>query len=176
MGLVQVFNPPPNPEVVAKAGLSVVPFFQPGVWAALAGAGSTGALMEKVAGMLSSTPLELDRNATPSKAYPRGTLRVRLSTKGMPTVHLSDQATQEEIWSAVLDLVAERTGRAMRRIRHAAGRAERMIVVGGGARSAELCRRKKAIVKLPVQRRPAIEATTRGAAALAESAVKGKNI
>jgi sugar (pentulose or hexulose) kinase len=161
---------------VAEAGLSVVPFFQPGVWAALVGVGSTGALMEKVAGMLGSAPNELDRNATPSKAYPQGTLRVRLSTKGMPSVHIGDRATQEEIWSAVLDLVAERTGRAMRRIHHVAGSAERIIVVGGGARSAELCRRKKANMKIPVLRLPAIKATTRGAAALAESVEKGKRI
>jgi xylulokinase len=165
--LVRIFNPPPEAGETAAAGLSTTPFYTPGTWAVLKGAGATGALMAQVAATLDASPGDLDRIATPPGAYPEGALRARLSTHGLPTVRIANNVSDGAVWSAALDLVAERSAKAARKIGRVVGVAERLMVVGGGAKSAELCRRKGDLLELPVVRYPAIDATTRGAAALA---------
>jgi hypothetical protein len=147
--------------------MAVVPFYHLDVWAIIAGVGATGALMEKVAGMLGKTPAELDLEAVQAGGYPSDVLDVHLSDRGLPVVRFDSEEAPPVIWSATLDLVAGRLLEEEMKIRRLVGRAGALILVGGGARSFELSRRKKALLGLPVARLPQVDATTRGAAALA---------
>jgi sugar (pentulose or hexulose) kinase len=165
--LVRIYAPPPEPGETAAAGISTAPFYISGSWAALKGAGATGGLLARVADALGASPGDLDKLATPPGDYPKGTLRARLSTRGLPTVRIAKTVSDGAVWSATLDLAAKRAVKAARVIERVVGRAERMIIVGGGAKGAELCRRKGDSLKLPIVRIPEIDATTRGAAALA---------
>jgi sugar (pentulose or hexulose) kinase len=59
------------------------------------------------------------------------------------------------------------------RLERLAGRPSRLILIGGAARSRELVKRKSERLGLPVLVPRAVDATTRGAAALAAAARGG---
>ena len=92
---------------------------------------------------------------------------MRLSKDALPTIRISKDAATPEVWSAVLDLVCERVQAAAERIESLAGRASRLLLGGGAARSTELVCRKSARLGLPPLAIAGGDATTRGAAALA---------
>lgn len=171
-GLIFVWKGSPDPGTLTRQRIAVVPFFWPDTWAAISGAGTTGALMEMVAGRLQRQLAELDSEATPPGDYPPDTLELELSSLEMPKATFRPDVSAPAVWSAVLDVVADRVESAQRPIRLLVGDPSLMIVTGGGARSAELSKRKADRVGARTIRLPHIDATTRGAAALAGRATE----
>jgi sugar (pentulose or hexulose) kinase len=169
-GLVRIVDATPKPSDTAKARMAMTQYYLPGTWALIAGAGSTGALMDQVARTLGKHLAELDARAAPPGEYPAGTIEVKLSKESMPEVKLDPRAGAPEVWSAVLDLVCERVARTARRLQRIAGPPSRLVLIGGAARSRELVRRKSERLGLPVVVMAEMDATTRGAAALARLA------
>ena len=93
------------------------------------------------------------------------------SKEGLPAFKRNAEASAAEVWSAVLDLVSERARRTATRLERRAGRPSRLILIGGAARSLELTRRKSDLLGLAAVVLPGVDATTRGAAALAARAI-----
>lgn len=170
-GLVRITDSPPIPAETVRGRMAMTRYFDPGTWALIAGAGSTGALMHQVSQMLGGTPAMLDQQAAPPRQYHEGAIRVRLSKEGLPAVKLNADASSAEVWSAVLDLVSERARRTATRLERLAGRPSRLILIGGAARSLELTRRKSDLLGLASVVLPGVDATTRGAAALAARSI-----
>ena len=141
-GLIRIVDMPPAPEETVSARMAMTRFYQPGEWALIAGAGSTGALMKLAAEMLGRDPAALDALATPPGRYGRGLIDVRLSKNALPTIKIKNGAAAPEVWSAVLDMVCDRMESTAARLERLAGLPSRLILIGGAARSHELVRRK----------------------------------
>ena len=171
-GLIRIVNMAPAPEETVHAKMAMTRFYQPGTWALIAGAGSTGALMQLTAEMLGRIPAALDALATPAGYYGDGLIDVRLSKNALPTIKIKNGAVAPEVWSAVLDLVCDRVQHTAARLQRLAGPPSRLILIGGAARSHELVRRKSEKLGLPAAVMPDNDATTRGAAALAALAME----
>jgi sugar (pentulose or hexulose) kinase len=169
-GLLRIMERAPRPAQTVGARMAMARFFTPGTWALLAGAGSTGALMQLAAEMLESDPAALDQIAAGPGKYPDGTIDVRLSKNALPSIKIMKGAPPAEVWSAVLDLVCDSVNDAAVRLESIAGPAARLVLIGGAARSRELVRRKSERLALPALALAEIDATTRGAAALASLA------
>ena len=169
-GLIRIVAERPIPAETVKARLAMTRYYLPGMWALIAGAGSTGALMQRVSEMLGQGEEMLDKRASPPGDYPAGTIEVKLSKEGFPAAKIKPRAQRAQVWSAVLDLVCERVAQAASRLERLAGRPARMILIGGAARSRTLAERKSRRLGLPVVVRADIDAGTRGAAALAGKA------
>ena len=166
-GLIRVVDAAPVPEETVNARMAMTRFYRPGTWALIAGAGSTGALMQATAEMLGLEPGALDDLATPPGRYGRSVIDVRLSKNALPSIKIKRRAAAPEVWSAILDLVCDRVADAASRLQLLAGSPSRLLLIGGAARSRELVRRKAERLRLPAVVMPGIDATTRGAAALA---------
>jgi sugar (pentulose or hexulose) kinase len=169
-GLVLIVDAAPKPSETVRARMAMTQYYLPGTWALIAGAGSTGALMNQVANMLGRDMAELDAQAAPPGKYSAGTLDVKLSKESLPEVKLDPRAGASDVWSAVLDLVCARVADTARRLERIAGPPSRLVLTGGAARSGELVRRKIGLLGLPAVAMADIDATTRGAAALARLA------
>jgi sugar (pentulose or hexulose) kinase len=169
-GLVRIVEAAPKPSDTVKARMAMTQYYLAGTWALIAGAGSTGALMNQVAHRLGKDMAELDAQVAPPGKYSTGTIGVKLSKESLPEVKLDPRAGASEVWSAVLDLVCERLAQTARRLERIAGPPSRLVLIGGAARSAELARRKSEKLGLPAVVVADIDATTRGAAALAQFA------
>ena len=165
--LIRIVASPPSPAETAGAGIAMARYYSPASWALVGGSGATGALMRQVAEMLGSEPGQLDLQAAPSGRYAPGVIRVRLSKRSLPVVRIAPGSTSPEIWSALLDIVCRRTAKAARRLKRLAGPPARAILIGGAAHSRDLSERKSRALSLPVVRMHDVDATTRGAAALA---------
>jgi xylulokinase len=165
--LIRIVSQAPIPAESVKGRMAMSRYFVPGSWALIAGAGATGALMRLVADKLGLTPDELDTLAEAQPEYRDSALRVRLSERGLPDIQIAKDATSAEVWSAVLDLVCQRAEETARRLERLAGRPSMAILIGGAAGSRVLSARKAQKLDVPVQRLPSVDATTRGAAALA---------
>jgi sugar (pentulose or hexulose) kinase len=150
--------------------MAMTQYYLPGTWALIAGAGSTGALMDQVARTLGKDLAELDARAAPPGEYSAGTIEVKLSKESLPEVKLDPRAAAPEVWSAVLDLVCDRVANTARRLLRIAGPPSRLVLIGGAARSRELVRRKSERLGLPAVVMSQMDAATRGAAALARLA------
>jgi len=166
-GLIRIIDSPPHPSDTVKARMAMTQYYLPGTWALIAGAGSTGALMDQAAQMLGRSPAELDASAAPPGGHASRTIQVKLSKETLPAVEIAPEATAAEAWSAVLDLVCDRVADTGRRLQSLAGPPSRLVLIGGAARSRELVRRKSGRLGLPAVVMAEIDATTRGAAALA---------
>jgi sugar (pentulose or hexulose) kinase len=166
-GLVRIVDTAPKPSDTVKARMAMTQYYTPDTWALIAGAGSTGALMNQVASLLGTDLGELDARAAPAGKYAAGTLEVKLSKESLPEVKVARSARAPEVWSAVLDLVCDRVAETARRLEQIAGPPSRLVVIGGAARSRELVKRKSERLGLTAVVMPHIDATTRGAAALA---------
>jgi sugar (pentulose or hexulose) kinase len=169
-GLVRIVESPPDPAETVNARMAMTSYYRPGTWALIAGAGSTGALMQQVAQLLGKEPAVLDEQAAPPGKYEAGTIEVRLSKEGLPTIRLHPKATEPQVWSAVLDLVCERVAQTAARLERLTGPPSRLILIGGAARSHELSKRKANLFGLPTAAMAEVDASTRGAAALASLA------
>jgi L-fuculokinase len=166
-GLIRILDRAPIPAETVDARMAMARFYLPGTWALIAGAGSTGALMRLAAEKLKSDPATLDAIAALPGNYPAGTIEVRLSKNALPSIKIMKGASPSEAWSAVLDLVCDRVEDAAVRLESIAGRPTRLVLIGGSARSRQLADRKAARLGLPAVGMAGIDATTRGAAALA---------
>ncbi|HET6846621.1 MAG TPA: FGGY family carbohydrate kinase [Anaerolineales bacterium] len=173
-GLIRIVGVPPQPVETARAHMAMARFQEPGTWALIAGAGSTGALMQLAADALGRGLQELDEIASAPGQYPPGVISVRLTKNALPTIQIREGAPAGEVWSAVLDLVCDRVQGAADRLESLAGGASRLVVMGGAARSRELMWRKSERLGLPTVAITEMDATTRGAAALASLASAGR--
>lgn len=167
-GLVRILASVPSPATTAKARMAMTPFYLTGTFALLAGAGSTGALMQEAAKMLGQSPAELDRLATPRREYPEGTIKARLTKESLPRLKVDSKVAAPRVWSAVLDLVCDRFEAAARRLERLAGPPRRLVLIGGAAQSDELVRRKAERLGLPAVVLHGVDTATLGAAMLAK--------
>ena len=173
-GLIRIVETAAAPSETVSAKMAMTRFHVPGTWALIAGAGSTGALMDLTAEMLGQDSAALDGIATGPGQYEDDVIDVRLSKRSLPTIQIKGGAAAPEVWSAVLDLVCDR-------VQHAATRLERLAGAAlapcpdrrPSTRSPELVRRKSQRLGLPASVPPYVNATTRGAAALADVACLG---
>jgi xylulokinase len=165
--LIRIVSRAPIPADCVRARMAMARYFLPDSWALIAGAGATGALMRLVADKLGSVPDALDSVIGAPSEYRTRALRARLSERGLPEIDIDPAATKQEVWSAALDLVCERMGKTARRLERLAGRPRRAVLIGGAARSKELAARKGRKLGLPVRQLVGVDASTRGAAALA---------
>jgi sugar (pentulose or hexulose) kinase len=166
-GLIRIVEIAPVPAETVRARMAMARYYTPGTWALIAGAGSTGALMQLTAELLGREPGELDDIAAPPRQYTDGLIEVRLSKNALPTVRIKPSASPAQVWSAVLDLVCDRVEQTASRLERLAGQPSRLILIGGAARSRELVKRKSERLGLPALVQPGVDSTTRGAAALA---------
>ncbi len=169
-GLIRIVDLAPVPQDAVNARMAMTRFYLPETWALIAGAGSTGALMQTTAEMLGLEPAILDGLAAPPRRYGRSVIDVRLSKNALPNIRIKRGAAAPEVWSAVLDLVCDRLKETAARLDALAGPPSRLILIGGAARSRELVQRKAERLGLPVLVSAGVDATTRGAAALAAQA------
>ena len=165
--LIRIVGQAPIPAESVAARMAMSRYFMPGSWVLIAGAGATGALMRLVADKLGSEPEELDILAGAQSAHQASALHVRLSERGLPEIRIDEQASRQEVWNAALDIVCERVGQTARRLERLAGRPRKAVLIGGAAGSSLLGRRKEARLGLTVRRLSGVDASTRGAAALA---------
>jgi sugar (pentulose or hexulose) kinase len=165
--LIRIVSQAPIPAEAVKAKMAMSRYFIPGSWALIAGAGATGALMRLVADKLGCRPEDLDILAEAQPEYRNSALHVRLSERGLPDIRIDEKAPKPEVWSAVLDLVCQRAEQTARRLERLAGRPKKALLIGGAARSRLLAVRKAHQLGLDVRQLPAVDASTRGAAALA---------
>jgi xylulokinase len=165
--LIRIVSRAPKPAESVRAKMAMARYFLPRSWALIAGAGATGALMRLVADTLGSEPATLDVLAATPPAYRGSGLQARLSERGLPEIRIAPQATQQEVWCAVLDLVCQRMSRTAGRLEELVGHPEKAILIGGAARSRVLAERKGRKLGLPVRQLLGVDASTRGAAALA---------
>jgi xylulokinase len=114
-------------------------------WAVLASAARSGVVLGEVAAALGRTPAELDRLA-------------------------ESRSDAGRRWSTALAELVDRTMAAGRRVAELLGPHERLIVFGGGSRSAPWLAAKAAVAGVPVMRSTVVEAAARGAAGAAGSA------
>lgn len=138
-----------------------------GTWALPAGAGSTGALMQQAAQRLEGYPAFLDEQVAPAARSPRGIIKARLSKEALPTPKSRRGNAAPEAWSEVLDSVCDRFFQTTLRLERLAGCPRRLILFGGAAASRELAARKGECPALPVVRKPRVESSLCGEAALA---------
>jgi xylulokinase len=135
------------PDVEAALALHLAVTLWPGgtSWAVLASAARSGVMLGELAASLGRTPAELDRLAGSASEAGRR-------------------------WSAALVELVDRTVAAGRRMTELLGPHRRLIVFGGGSRSAPWLAAKAAAAGVPVLRSTVVEAAARGAAVAAGSA------
>ncbi|NPV75419.1 MAG: hypothetical protein HPY59_03490 [Anaerolineae bacterium] len=171
-GIIRVVDRLVHPGDLAKFGIAIAPYFSERSYALITGAGTTGALIEVLAREIGLEFDVLDNNISPPSSYHRNDFRVKLSETRMPIILRNDlQDRPFELWSALYDVIAERFRRAANKFLRFCDAPRRVIFIGGSAKSAELCRRKSSKLNLSFIRAPEIDATTRGAAAVAGFAI-----
>ncbi len=134
-------------------------------WVVLASAARAGLVLEAAARALARSPSELDDLADQAGSVPVDDDLVR-SIQGGEQPELPD-ASPGEVWNGLLRALSERTLDSVGRLVTLLGPAQRLIVFGGGSRSAPWMRTKTEVVDLPVLRTRAPDAVVRGAVSLA---------
>lgn len=159
----------PDLDVALENRLAVTVVPGASGWAALAGAARAGLVIRAAAAALGRTPEQLDHDA----AAPAG---VVLPDVADWAAALADGRSTEvpegppgAVWAGVLGALSARTADAAGRVMQLGGHWERMLVIGGGARSEPWLRAKAAASPVPVWR-TATEAAARGAALWAGAA------
>ncbi|MCC6147544.1 MAG: hypothetical protein IT308_08260 [Anaerolineaceae bacterium] len=167
-GLICIVDHTPDPAELAGQGVAAAPYFSEWLYALITGVGTTGALIETVAGQLASDFDALDRNIAPALHYPEGSFQVSFTETHLPVILRNDlHGRPDQLWSAVYDTIAARFGEAADRFLRFYEAPGRLWIIGGGANSHQLCQRKSACLQLPYLRATGIDSATRGAAALA---------
>jgi xylulokinase len=134
-------------------------------WAVLGRGPRAGTVLAAVAAALGSPPLEeLDAAAVEGATLPVAGLVDAVLGGGEPSL---PSAPRGELWGAVLEELARRTAAAAALCERLAGPAERVLVVGGGARSMPWLRAKARRLPAPLWRAGTGEAAARGAAVAA---------
>lgn len=168
--LVQLVTRRPLLAEVVAAGLAVARY-PLGGWAVVGGAGTTGALLAAISASIGLPAERLELVAADSGGYPERTLRSRVSAAGLPVFETRGD-DPGEIWSAALDDVARRFGTVSRTLARVCGSPRMVGFTGGGARSAELVRRKLSWQPGAGGRLLPDDLVTAGAAGLAERACR----
>lgn len=136
-------------------------------WAVLCSAARSGLVLDAVAGALGRPLGELDRLAAGTGAVDAEAVVDAVAAGEPPAL---PPGSPGEVWNGVLRGLAARTWEAAHRAQEVAGRADRLVVVGGGSRSRPWLEAKAALGPLPVWRCAAPEAVARGAALWAGTA------
>lgn len=161
---------PALPDRVAARQGRIAVTVHPGgtAWVALASAARAGIVLETAAAALGSTPPELDRRAGRAEPVPLDATAIDRLAHGQP-VELP-RADAGAVWAGVLDALAARTADACARLGGLLGRAEGVVVFGGGSVSEPWRRAKAARIGLPVHAAGGGSAVARGAALYAGAA------
>ncbi len=134
-------------------------------WAVLGRGPRSGTVLAAVAAALGSPPLEeLDAGAVEGATLEVADLVDAVLAGAEPAL---PAAPPGELWGAVLEELARRTAAAAALCERLAGPAERVLVVGGGARSLPWLRAKARRLAVPLWRAGTGEAAARGAAVAA---------
>ncbi|MDP8992297.1 MAG: FGGY family carbohydrate kinase [Actinomycetota bacterium] len=136
-----------------------------GEWVVLASAARAGLVLEAAAGALGRSLAELDDLAREAGEVEVGDDLVRSIQAGdHPDL---PEAEPGEVWNGLLRALSERTFESAGRLVELLGPAERLLVFGGGSRSAHWMRVKAQVGDLPVLRTRSPDAVARGAACFA---------
>jgi xylulokinase len=152
----------PDVGAALDAGAAVTLFPGGDGWAVLASGARAGLAIDHAAGVLGSSPADLDALA----AGGGGTLDApdlldSLRRRDPPALPGGDPGA---VWRTLLDALAACTAEAATRVTGVLGPAPRLVVFGGGGRSAPWLAAKARRADLPVWRSGAGEAVARGAA------------
>jgi sugar (pentulose or hexulose) kinase len=139
--LIQLCEARPDMHRAVAAGLAVTRA-PGGHWAIVGGVGMTGSAIGLVSQQLGMGIAALDRLAARARPFPDRLVQVRLSAVMTPRITIKPGYTRGEIWSSLLDCLAERFRASARSLARVAGAPTATIFTGGGARQAELVRRK----------------------------------
>jgi xylulokinase len=155
---------PTVPDVARAIDMGVAVSVHPGgrEWALLASAARAGMQLQRAAQRLGRAPAELDRLAAAQP--PAGERDPEDPERVIAGI---DPCRPGEAWSELLDALAARTADATRRLLDVAGAHDRLVVIGGGARSDPWLRAKLRRSPVPLARTRSAEAAARGAAATA---------
>jgi xylulokinase len=156
------------PDVAAAVDRGVAVTVFPGAdgWAALASGARAGLAIAAARERLGRSPAELDELAADEPGAP-------LEAPGLlDSLHRRDPPALPDgppgaVWRTLLDALAVCTAEAVEKVTGLLGEAERVVVLGGGARSDPWMDAKARRVPLPVWRSTAGEAVARGAAVFA---------
>lgn len=143
-------------------------------WAVLASGARAGLVLAAAARALGSSPAELDGMAEVAEtvdatAWVDALAEAVRSPAGAPPPGEGPPpaGSPGAVWNGVVHALAARTNDAVDRVEEVAGRADRLVVFGGGSRSRPWLRAKAAAGHLPVVRSTAEEPAARGAAVFA---------
>ena len=158
----------PTPPDMAKAlELRAAVTVRPGggECVVLASAARAGLVLDAAASVLGRSLEELDDLAGEAGSVAVGDDMVRRIQDGEHP-ELPD-ASPGEVWNGLLQALSERTFESVGRLVELLGPAQRLIVFGGGSRSAPWMKAKAELGDLPVLRTQAADAVVRGAASFA---------
>jgi sugar (pentulose or hexulose) kinase len=149
------------PDIQRALDLDLAVTLWPGgaSWAALASAARSGVVLGELAASLGRSPAELDHLAE----------RLTL-VQGTDRVGAESEAEMARQWCAALAALAGRTVAAGARVAELVGPHRRLVVFGGGSRSAPWLAAKARAAGVPVVRSGLAEAAARGAALAAGAA------
>jgi xylulokinase len=152
------------PDVAAALDRRVAVTLAPGGkgWAVLASAARAGQILEAAATALGHPAAELDRLAEEG-GDPAAVGDLLAALEAGDDLRLPP-APPGQVWSGLLQVLAERTHQALERASEVVGPARRLVIFGGGSRSRPWTRAKAAAVPVAVVRSTATEAAARGAA------------
>ena len=142
-------------------------------WAAIASAARAGLVIGAAARALGHTPPELDDlsegtgEAVDATAWVEAIAEAAKREGRQPEAGDPPGGTPGAVWNGVLRALAARTWDAAHRVEDVCGPGRRVLVFGGGSRSAPWRRAKAARGSLPVVRSSVGEAVARGAAVFA---------
>jgi sugar (pentulose or hexulose) kinase len=139
--LIQFCEARPDIRRAVTTGLAVTRA-PGGQWAIVGGAGMTGSAIGVVSKQLGLGIAALDRLAARARSFPDRLVQVRFSAVMTPRITIMPGYTRGEIWGSLLDYLAERFYASARSLARVAGAPTATIFTGGGARQAELVRRK----------------------------------
>jgi xylulokinase len=139
--LVQFCAARPDISRAVAAGMAVTRA-PAGSWAVVAGVGMTGSVIGLVSRQLGVSIAGLDRLAAAALSFPDRLVQVRSSAVMAPRITIKPGHTKGEIWSSLLDYLAGRFRASVVSVARVAGAPTATVFTGGGARQAELVRRK----------------------------------
>jgi xylulokinase len=161
------FDRAPDVERALELDLAVTVWPGGDAWGVMASATRSGLVIDALAAHLGVEPGRLDAGA--EGRAPAETARADRMVPLGQGIEVPAGPPQE-MWTATLRMLAGRTAAAAERVAALAGRHRRLVVFGGGSRSPEWLRAKRAEFGVPVVSCPVPEATARGAALSAGTA------
>ena len=157
---------PAAPDVDRALALDLAVTVWPGgdAWGLLASCTRSGLVVDALAARLGLDPPALDRLAASGPEGPPAGHVTPGAAVDLPQGISVAGSTPGELWTATLRVLADRTAAAAGRVAQVAGPAGRLVVFGGGSRSAVGLRLKTEALGIPVVGCPVTEAAAHGAA------------